>query len=255
MKILIRDYNGKQYVWVTAKYNGNKFVVNNEVIEYWNVVSVINDNRKNYIKCSSCGEIFPKKSKKFEKHKREAETNIPCLKCRKLRTEECSVAQRKFIENADGTYTMVEETQVRLNCRYSSWSSYPIDTLDAKMRCERRQCGNANATEISDIFTELPGVFDHIVTIDKILDNGYERIGYVDSCATEYILDSHLGIKAYVNRLGIVDSFAIDENFDTTILWYSKKYNRLFTEREGKYIEYCADQSNTTLKYIAKFYK
>ena len=50
MKILLREYNSEDYVWVTAKHNGEYFVVDGEIIEEYRIVSVINDNRKNYIK-------------------------------------------------------------------------------------------------------------------------------------------------------------------------------------------------------------
>lgn len=256
MKILLCEHNGKEYVWVTAKYNGKKFVVDGNEVDYWRIVSVMNDNRKNYIKCSSCGKIFPRKGKQFARHKDMSATNAPCLKCPQLRVNEKDCGTRKFVMNDDGTYTMKTETPVNLVCRYSSWTSYYIDSDEAKMHCKCRQCGNAHAMEIVDTFTTYPGVFDHIITVDKILDNGYERIGYFDGHCTEYVLDSTLGIMAYVNSLGIVDRFSIETREFSNAVWYSKKYNLLFTsDGNGNYEVFCADPDNETLKYIANLYK
>ena len=81
MKILLRNHNGEQYVWKTAKYEGNYFRVDGANISPTNIVSVINDNRKNYIKCSSCGKVFRKGDPKFDKHKRESATPAACLGC------------------------------------------------------------------------------------------------------------------------------------------------------------------------------
>lgn len=256
MKILLREYDGKEYVWVTAKYNGEKFVVNDKTVDEWKIVSVINDNRKNYIKCSSCGKIFPKKGKQFSKHKAEAETDAPCMKCERLRINERSACIRKFVPCDDGTYTMKQETHVDLMCRYSTWNSYNINSDYVKQLCKFRQCSTAYTMEIADTFTIWPGIFDHIITVDKILDHGYEAISYYDENMTDYLMDSRLGISVYINKLGIVDRFYISNRDEDRTVWYSKKYNLLFTNDEnGHYTIYCSDQDNETLKYIANIYK
>lgn len=256
MKVLLRNYDGKEYVWMTAKYDGKKFVVNGIPMDERMVVSIINDNRKNYVKCSSCGKIFPKNGNQFAIHQELAETDAPCLQCHKLRVNERTEATKKFARNDDGTYTMKSETQVDLYCRWSLYSHYNIDSWDVKAFCAFRQCGTAHAMEIDDTFTIWPGAFDHIITVDKILDNGYESIGYMDDRVTEYILDSHLGITAYVNSLGIVDDFNINTRDRSAVLYYSKKYNILFTaDGDGYYEVYCSDTNNEVLKYIANFYK
>lgn len=256
MKILLREYDSKEYVWVTAKYNGSKFVVNGRVVDEWQVVSIINDNRKNYIKCSCCGHIFPRKGNLFAKHKEVASTNAPCLKCRKLRHNDCGLTQTKYVMNDDGTYTMKTETKVDLYCQYSMWNSFYINSKEALDSCKLRQCGTAHANEIADTFTIWPGVFDTIITVDKILDYGYEKIGYSDSCITEYIMDSTLGITAYVNSLGIVDRFNISNRNVDRVVWYSKKYNILFSSDVcGCYEVWGSGPDNEYLQYIANLYK
>ena len=256
MKILLRSYNGAEYVWCTAKYNGERFTVNGEEIYEYNIVSVINDNRKNYLKCSSCGKIFPKNGNKFEVHKANAASVKTCLDCRKLRTREVTGSKSKIVCNDDGTFTRKEEVGVQLYCRYSTWTEFPINSDDAILHCRFRQCGDAHAKEIEDIFTLYPGLFDDIITVDRILDNGYVRIGFQDENVTEYVLNENLSINAYVNYMGIVDRFAIDG----TIAYYSKKYDELFwCDYDGSYEVFHRNISNDKLKeikeYIARLYK
>lgn len=229
MKILLREYKNEQYVWVTAKYDGYKFIVDGRTQYETNIVSVINDNRKNYVKCSSCGKMFPKKGKKFAKHQEEARTIKPCIDCRSLHTGEVSITKPKYIYNDDGTFTKKTETVVDLFCNAHFWTTPRCMSEDAINNCKLRQCGTAKGEEIHDTFTDLPGIFDDIITVDKILDNGYEQINWQDACVAEYSINSSIGLRAYVNRLGIVDKFYIDTYEYGGYVWYSKKYDEFFT--------------------------
>ena len=227
MKVLLREHGDNQYVWATAKYNGRKFVVDGRRVHESNIVSVLNDNRKNYVRCSSCGEIFPKNGKKFAKHKAEAKTINPCLKCRKMRATEMSTTTVKYVANGDGTYTRKNETIVSLYCHGSFWSAPLCDSKDAIQYCEKRQCGDANGEEIHDIFTDYPGLFDDIITVDRIIDK-YEKINWSDNWATEYLIDANIGLSAHVNRLNIVDRFIVNTYEYGGTIWYSKKYDKFF---------------------------
>ena len=229
MKVLLREHGDDQYVWATAKYNGRKFIVNGARIVETNIVSILNDNRKNYVRCSYCGEIFPKNGKKFAKHKEEAKTINPCLKCRRMRTTEKFNDIVKYVPNGDGTYTRRKETVVNLYCHGNFWDAPLCDSKDAIKYCEKRQCEDANGDEIHDTFTDYPGLFDEIITVDKIIDNGYEKINWSDSWATEYCIDSSIGLVAHVNRLSIVDRFFVNTYDYGGYIWYSKKYDEFFT--------------------------
>ena len=229
MKILLREYNDQQYVWVTAKYDGYKFIVNGRKQYETNIVSVINDNRKNYVICSSCGKMFPKKGKKFTKHKEEARTINPCLTCRNMIANEKTETTTKYVINDDGTFTRKMETVVNLFCNSHFWTTPQCNSEEAINGCKLRQCETAKGEEIHDIFTDLPGIFDDIITVDKILDNGYEQINWQDACVAEYSINSSIGLRAYVNRLGIVDKFYIDTYEYGGYVWYSKKYDEFFT--------------------------
>lgn len=228
MKILMREFCGEPYVWKTAKYDEQGFVVNGNHIDECNIVSIINDNRKNYVKCSCCGKIFPKNGKKFAKHQELASTIAPCLKCRKMITSERSDLKVKYVSNGDGTYTKKSETIVTLNCNYSLWNTFKCDSPQAIENCKFRGCGSAKAQEICDTFTMLPGLFDDIITVDNILDNGNVHINWSDEWMTEYQLDEEIGLCAHVNNLGIVDRFYIDYPNGCHYIWYSKKYDEFF---------------------------
>lgn len=260
MKILMREFCGEHYVWKTAKYDEQGFVVNRDHIDEYNIVSIINDNRKNYVKCSSCGKIFPKNGKKFAKHQELASTIAPCLKCRKMRTSGCSDPEVKYVSNGDGTYTQKSETIVTLNCNYSLWTSFKCDSTKAIETCRFRGCGSAKANEIQDTFTMFPGLFDDIITVDKILDNGNVFVNWSDEWMTEYQLDKETGLHAHVNKLGIVDRFYIDGPYGCYYIWYSKKYDEFFWTDNVSYsiwnpVSFDNGHKSKIKEYIRNLYK
>lgn len=261
MKILLREHYDQDYVWKTAKYNGEYFEVNGRIIEEFMIVSVINDNRKNYVKCSSCGKVFPKNGNKFEKHKEAARGITPCLTCRKVRPNELKRGVPKYTLNGDGTFTQVVENKVELICKNYYWQDYPINSDDAINNCKYRLCGDAHGMEITDTFIDYPGIFDDIITVDKILDKGYVKIGYHNSRITEYVLDEEIGISAWVNRLGIIDRFSIDSgNGWGYHVYYSKKYNELYdNDDRGRYqvwnVKLDEEKKSKFKELIMSFYK
>ena len=173
--------------------------------------------------------MFPKKGKKFAKHKEEARTINPCLTCRSMITNEKTETITKYVINDDGTFTKKTETVVDLLCNSHFWITPQCNSEEAINGCKLRQCETAKGEEIHDTFTDLPGIFDDIITVDKILDNGYEQINWSDNYVTEYSINSSIGLRAYVNRLGIVDKFYIDTYDYGGYVWYSKKYDEFFT--------------------------
>ena len=254
MKILLRRYDGQPYVWKTAKYDGKYFRVDGMEMYEENIISVMNDNRKNYIRCSSCEKIFPRNGKQFLKHQKASCGVGPCMTCRKLRIDNISEAKVKYVVGEDGSYTRKTEQKVELRCHMSFYTDFPIESEDAVMYCNLRQCGDAHGVDIVDVFTKYPGLFDDIITIDTILDKGYSRMVYCDKNGTEYLIDANLGVHAYVNKLGIVECFWIENEWmRTNELYYSKKYDALYTAVDNKYEPYDADAE--VRKCIEKFYK
>lgn len=263
MKILLKSNKGASYAWVTAKYDNGAFVVNGESQDYRNVMAVINDNRKKYVQCSSCKKVFRKGDKKhFAEHCAKAASPETCFNCPRLYADTKSHIKRNFAVNADCTFTEFAENRVVLQCsQYGMWSYADIDSDEALTKCPMRKCKKAHEEEIHDLFTDYPGVFDDMATIDKILSVGYKD-KFHDSPYTGYHLNTDIeaiDIYAYVNKMGIIESFLVYYHSDDYRLYYSKRYNKLFvySSKKGSYIEFDyidEDDINAICKAIAKLY-
>lgn len=261
MKILLREYNRAPYVWVTAKYNENQFVVNGEKISQCRIVSVINDNRKNYIQCSCCGQTFKRGSRKFQIHKENASKPQTCFDCPYLKTENERIMASKYTMDENGNATQILERSVRLVCgRYGYWEHPLINSEDAVCYCKKRQCADATEMEITDFFTEYPGAFDDIITVDKLLDMNIPiTLKNNRSTEWEFALEDDYTIGVSVNRLGIVDHFFVWFEQECYYVYYSKKYNEIYWDC-GQYTPfYLEEMDNSTREEIkeeiAKLYR
>lgn len=242
MKILLREFGFERYVWKTAKYHNNKFYVSQIAQSERNIVSVVNDNRSKYVQCSSCGKVFRKNDIKFDLHRQNAASPSTCFDCPEHHVSERYVTKRKLTMNPDGSIVEKLERDVCVTCGlYSGWVDYSITDHRVVEMCKMRRCGNATAEEIHDIFTTHPGIFDDIITVDKLLDDGCTTDSPHSDCA-EYELNSKYEIWAVVNKLGIVDRFVTYDD-DYVTLYYSKRYDTLFTASGsmGHYIPWVPD--------------
>lgn len=261
MKILLREYGMERYVWKTAKYNKGNFLVDGCVMRKSSIVSIMNDNRKNYIQCSCCGQVFRKGDKRFQRHKENAIKPETCFGCAALCTHEMYESKHRIVCNPDGTYSEKIERAVDLRCDSSSfWSSPSINSEEAIRRCKKRQCGSATEVEIEDFFTKYPGAFDDIITIDSILDEGYD-VGILNNGeAYDIVCEDDYTLGVYINRIGIVTYFYIWIDGDRYWFQYSKKYDELFTDHgEHGYVIFDIYEVSTELreeikKLIRKFY-
>ena len=235
MKILLRNYNGHPYVWATAKYNNNRFHVNGDQQSESNIVSIINDNRKKYVQCSSCGQVFRRGDPKFYTHKANAIKPETCFGCKHLIPDENHTLSRKYKVNPDGSFSEILEISVELKCAESGfWTYYDINSRTAINSCPKRQCANATEMEIDDFFTKHPGVFDDIITIDRLLDEGYE-VGLQEVYDSKYDIEyeDEYTIGVVINCIGIVDYFYVWYNGDRYYVYYSKRYNELYCDCGG----------------------
>ena len=232
MKILLRNYGREQYVWKTAKYHNDAFYVNRDKIKQDNIVSIINDNRKNHIECSCCGQTFKKGSRKFQEHKENAAKIETCFGCPHMIVDYDKEIKRIYRRDKNGHFIQKSEDYVTLRCTKSGlWEYDKIESDEAINNCKKRQCGDATEIEINDFFINNPGAFDHIITVDTLLDARY----YVGISREEYEFasydiddESDYAIGVCINRLGIVDSFYVWYNGDKHFVYYSKKYNELY---------------------------
>lgn len=262
MKILLRKFDGEQYVWKKAKYNNQKFYVDGASVRQTDIVSIINDNRKNYIECSCCQQIFRRGDRRFQAHKENAIKPETCFGCQNCRAENKTMAKQKFEFDPYRGFIEKVEYDVHLVCTETGYYSYyGIDSDVAIARCAKRQCANAVEIEIADFFTDYPGVFDDIITIDGLLDNGYNVSinGDLNVSEREIIITDDYTIGVCINKLGIVDRFYVWVDGDVYYIYYSKRYNELFCKRHGNYAIWepyniTDDMENEIKNQIAKLY-
>lgn len=235
MQILIRNWGDEQCVWKTAKYNGNKFVVDGIDIEYTNVISVVNDNRKGYVVCSACGKFLKNTAKAIDEHKHKFEHHDACLTCRHMRIKEQISIAEKLIRKKDGTYVKKSESEIVLGCRYGRfYGSVDVNSHEAKKDCALKKCTVAEFNKFQDTFLEFPGLFDHMAMVDRIIDVGYKN-RFFNKGYSIYRLKGRNQIIAYVNNMGIIDYFKVSYHEDEFVVFYSKKYDMLFVEDCCKY--------------------
>ena len=261
MKILLRETDGEHYEWRTAKYNEGNFYVDGEKVRQTNIVSIVNDNRKNYIQCSCCGQVFRKGDRRFQKHKENAIKCETCFGCRSLYTENRIQTTKKYVMNPDGSFSEKIENNVELYCsKVSFWKTYSIASDTAINNCPKRQCATATEMEIKDFFTEYRGAFDDIITIDSLLDNGYD-VRISERSANRYDIEIYddYTIGVQINPLGIVDKFYVWYEGDRYWLHYSRRYDELFydgLEYEVWNMDYMPTEMRNEIKeIIAKLYR
>lgn len=239
MKVLLRNYNGEQYVWKKAEVkNATKFALEDGgTANQTEIVSISRDNRKKFVRCSACGEIIKNTPEAIKEHTDRASTSATCFGCPYLREGGSKQLSAKYTLQEDGSYIVNTKKSTKLSCKIS-YRYYDINSPEAREYCRFKQCATAEMKAIEDVFTKYPGAFDDMITVDKVLDNGFtERREYTSRSAVYYKLKARNNITAVVNKLNIVDYFVIDYRSHQISIMYSKKYDKLFTTDSGVYKE------------------
>lgn len=257
MKILIRRLHGEDYVWRTAKYHHNFFWIDDgNNIDLRRIVTVVNDNRKNYVVCEACGDTIKNTSKEIEKHRSRHKTSDACMTCAYLRKVRGKEFETKYVKQKDGLYHEKRKAEVQLKCN-AGWCDSHIDSEDARKNCIFKACVAAELKPISDIFTTMPGVFDQMATVNAIPKIGYDaNNSYTDNGYEFYRLNINMYdfvIYAAVNSLGIIDHIMLIDGWMDTKIHYSKKYDKLFYEYDRGYVEltsYYADELKTEIRKL-----
>lgn len=239
MRVLLRDYNGEQYVWKKAEMkNVATFTVEDGgTVRQTNIVSISRDNRKKFVRCSACGEIIRNTPEAIKTHKDRSSTSATCFGCPYMKEKNSKQLSAKYTLQEDGSYIVNAKKSTKLTCG-KSWVYCDINSQEARDVCRWKQCATAEMLPLNDVFTKYPGAFDDMITVDKVLDNGFtERFVSISEGCVSYKLKARNNITAVVNKLNIVDKFIIDYRSYRYSIVYSKKYNKLFTDRNGAYIE------------------
>lgn len=174
MKVLLRNYDGEQYVWKKAEMkSATKFALEDGgEVRQTDIVSVSRDNRKKFVKCSACGEIIRNTPEAIKEHRDRASTSATCFGCPYIRETNSKQLSAKYTLQEDGRYVVNVKNSVKLSCR-NSWDYYDINSQGARDVCRWKQCATAEMKSIEDVFTKYPGAFDDMITVDKVLDNGF----------------------------------------------------------------------------------
>ena len=106
MRILLRNYNGEQYVWKKAEMkSATKFALEDGgEVRQADIVSISRDNRKKFVKCSACGEIIRNTPEAIKEHRDRASTSATCFGCKYMREMGSKQLSVKYTLQEDGSY-------------------------------------------------------------------------------------------------------------------------------------------------------
>ncbi len=271
MRILLRKYDNKYYVWKDAVYENGIYhlIIDGKTAPFsvyqTNILAVDDDDRANYVKCLHCGAIIKNDPESIEAHFAEQEAKRNCLSCEEMMHsgDETEVAVR-YTKNEDGTYHFMKECNTQLVCSYNSYHFFPdINSEAAKQVCKYFQCRKKGVSKIDDVFVKYPGIFNKQITVDWLVKNGFTKKCFEGTNRNEWSVD--LGLRgntlhAIVNELGIVDRFYIHHRYDCYTAYYSEKYDKLFFVDGSRYTEempwgLSQAKYNNAKKIIEKLYK
>lgn len=255
MKVLLRNFDGKEYEWKDAEFVEGRIKVDGAFVYQTNIVSIADDNRSEYVKCTRCGATFKKNSPELEAHRNRYKDVNNCLKCQYLGTTNKRIIGANYELQPDGRYKHTVESVCALYCQYNSWlrsTRGDINSEETRNNCYMKTCSTAEMVAVEDIFTQNPGIFDDIITVDKIIAIGYKSMLGVRG-GTRYALKGRNNIQARINNLGIVDRFDVKYGHNSWGLVYSKKFDKLYTASGYEYAEWRpGNMSVDTKNYIKK---
>ena len=252
MKVLVRGLDNKVYEWVDATYDKHKFLVDDVQLDETMIVSVMDDDRSEYVKCDCCGAIIKGVAAEIVAHQNKYKSCEACFDCRHLRENAIRRVETKYDLQEDGTYLAKKSIAVNLECGAVYWDRPIINSDQARDVCAFRGCTTSHMLPVSDIFIEKPGIFDDIITVDKVIEVGYKNAQNFYNSSIGYRLKGKNEVYAVVNKLNIVDYFRINYRNDTWTVFYSKKYDEFYTYgRLGAYAKWNPYRMpEATLEYI-----
>lgn len=252
MKVLIRNFGDKVYEWVDAVYDKHQFRIDDTPVDETAIVSVMNDDRSDYVRCDCCGAIVKSIAAEIVAHQNKYKSCEACFDCRHLRENALRKVEVKYDLQEDGTYLAKKSIEVNLECGAVYWDRPSINSDQAREVCAFRGCVNSHMIPVSDIFIEKPGIFDEIITVDKIIEVGYKNADRFPNSTIGYRLKGKNEVYAVVNKLNVVDYFHITYRGDWWSVFYSKKYDEFYTFGcRGKYEKWNGYRMpSTTFEYI-----
>lgn len=239
MQILLRRYDGEDYVWKTATYEGETYYINDKNGKYRirdvQIAAIKENEYADYVVCASCGKMIRNTPEEIEKHYAEMEAKRDCSQCGHVRFANREIESR-IIEEEDGTCRVTEVFAADIRCGVVNWS--PTEIKDAVRRgsCIYTACRKKGTRKPNSVFMKYPGAFDTAITADMLQAKKMKYDGFEDDFFL-YDMKARGTIKACVNKAGIVDCFMV--HYRGSMLWYkySEKYDKLFYINGNSYEE------------------
>lgn len=250
MKALLRNFENEVYVTKELELLKNgTYQYKGENIPETNILAVLESGKKGFVQCSSCGETIINTKAAIKEHIERSKTKNGCMNCPNISVTKSHNKKVKYVENEDGTFHRVTNDDVTLTCGYT-WQKIGINDEARINYCRYRKCTESTISGFDGFFDKYPNAFDDMITVDALkfrtasTYNGY----------TVFDLKCRGNIEAYVNGKGIVDHFRISRRYDSRTVYYSKKYNKLFCENRGQYMEMKSDYywPSDKIDYIKK---
>ena len=261
MRVLLREYGNKFYVWEdNVKFENEKYVMpNGGTMHKTSILAIDTKENLDYVICQNCGKSIPNNQTAIEAHFAEMEMQKNCLKCNSLREYSPTNKQTEYTKDEHGLYKANAQYNVRLRCMNSYLDIDEMGDAMVHNACKYYKCRVRGVRKINDIFVNFPGVFETQITVDTLVNQKYQFDRF-DFGYFRYDLKCRNTLKACVNKLGIVDHFELKYRYQIYHLYYSKKYNKLFFGNNGNYnsgIPYGVSESKweQVTERIASLYK
>ena len=241
MQILLRRYDGEDYVWKTATYEGEAYYITakngKQRIRDVQIAAIKENEYADYVVCVACGKMIRNTPEEIEKHYAEMEAKRDCSKCEYVKFANREIESR-IIEEEDDTCRVTEVFTAALRCGVVSWSPTEIKTAVRHGSCIYTACRKKGMRKPNSVFMKYPGAFDTAITSDTLVAKKMKYDGF-ESEFFLYDMKARGTIKACVNKAGIVDCFMVHYRGNTLFFKYSEKYDKLFYINGWTYEEGC----------------
>lgn len=259
MKAILRNYGGKNCVVKDITIDDKaQFICEGNVVKETLVLTLIDKMDTNFVRCKACNELVPNNKKDIKAHVERSVSHEGCYGCPWVRVQTLHDDRNKtkYVLDENGKFKRSVNDIVNLTCGYS-WRGTNITADSCRNNCMYRSCNADSIESVKTFFDKYPNAFDNMITVDAIKDfkeiknNGTDTLLKMKCRGT---------IHAVADANGIVHYFRVVSRHSIIDVFYSKKYNKLFVENSGKYIEFVpnwafsADKIDYIQRTIAKMY-
>lgn len=238
MRILLKEYQGKAYVWKDATYENECYLVDGNHIEEVCIASVMDHPATGMVICNNCGALIPNTPEAIAEHGNARANERDCIKCNHHTFDRNrTITKEELVPTSDGRYKVVQEFESRLYCQQSYYMR-EVNSSDAIRNCIYLKCRNAGMRKPRGILAVQPDAFNSAITVDILKA---KKLGYVeyDGKYFRYDMRSRGTIQACVNSSGIVECFNISSRGNRMDFYYSERYDKLYYNDFGWYKEGC----------------